>query len=252
MWIKTALALLVLPILTALVAAGGPQQDEPSALILPDLRTLTPFDLQLQVLQGSGVRRLRFANTIWNSGPGDLDLHAAPFTLPGGVRVFQNIPTNDGDSVTLEAGVFDFHPAHGHWHWEGFGLYQVLAVSETGQAGQVVAQSDKVGYCLIDVDPMPGPEEVADPFYTSCVWTRQGITAGWTDTYEAHIGGQFVDVSALPDGLYILRSTVDPDNIILELDDGNNSAQVFFYLYDEEIFVMGADYVQPKPMPGPQ
>ncbi|HUF37441.1 MAG TPA: lysyl oxidase family protein [Anaerolineales bacterium] len=230
----------------------NPANPAEPVLILPDLRTLPPVDLQLQLFPGSGIRRLRFANTIWNSGPGDLDVHATAFALPNTVRVRQYIPTMEGDPILQEAGIFDFHEAHGHWHWEGFGLYEVLSVAETGRLGDIVAASDKIGYCLIDVDPHPDldEEQVSDPFYTSCAWRRQGISSGWTDTYEAHIGGQYVDISDLPDGLYALRSTVDPDNIIIEFDETNNSSLVYFYLYGDNLIVMGARYVQPLPPPG--
>ena len=220
--------------------------------MLPDLHTLPPQNLLIQLIRSSGIKRLRFSNTIYNSGPGDLDLRALPISIPGAVRVTQYVPGADGNILLHEAGVFDFHVEHGHWHWVGFGLYEVLTVTDTGVPGEVVAQSDKVGYCLIDVDPMPGDPLAGDPFYTSCVWDRQGISAGWTDTYESHVGGQYVDITHLPDGLYVLRSTVDPDNIILEVDDTNNSARMFFYLYGENLLVVGERYFAPRQRPTPE
>ncbi|MCI0526164.1 MAG: hypothetical protein L0Y56_01740, partial [Nitrospira sp.] len=125
----------------------------PPVLYLPDLRTLPPTNLLLQILRGQGVTRLRFTNTIWNSGPGDLEMRAKPFPVPGAVHVSQYILREDGEGVLQEAGVFDYHDIHGHWHWEGFSIYQIWSLTPAGNLNRIVASSDKVGYCLIDMAP---------------------------------------------------------------------------------------------------
>ena len=223
-------------------------------LILPDLRTLPPTDLLLQIVRGQGITRLRFTNTIWNSGPGHLEMRAVPFPLPGAVHVSQIILDEDGGEHFHEAGVFDYHDVHEHWHWEGFSLYKVWSLTPEGGLSEIVASSDKIGYCLLDMTPYPGTD--APPFpegmapaphaqYGGCIWTRQGISAGWIDSYESHIGGQYVDITGLPDGVYALESVVDPDNIILEGDDMNNGARVYFRLTEETVIVIGETYTPP-------
>ncbi|NUM43194.1 MAG: hypothetical protein HUU38_00695 [Anaerolineales bacterium] len=227
----------------------------PPELILPDLRTLPPTELQLEILRGLGITRVRFTNTIWNSGPGDLEMRAAPFPLPGAVQVSQVIPRSDGTLVFQNAGVFDYHDVHEHWHWEGFSIYQVWSLTPFGALDQVVASSDKVGYCLLDMAPYPGmdappfPEGMAPaslPQYGGCVWTRQGISAGWIDAYQSYIGGQFVILTGLPDGVYALQSIVDPLNIIEEGDETNNGALVYFRLAGEALEVLGTRYFPPE------
>lgn len=224
----------------------------PPVPYLPDLRTLPPTDLLLQILRGQGVTRLRFTNTIWNSGPGHLELRATPSPLPGVVHVAQFILLSDGSAVQHAAGLFDFHEAHGHWHWVGFSVYQVWSVGSDGQLDELVASSDKVGYCLIDVAPYEGEQAAAHlngppaplvRYYTGCVWQQQGISAGWTDSYKSHIGGQFVDITLLSAGVYALKSIVDPDNLIREVDDENNGAVVYFRLEGEKLEVLGERYV---------
>jgi hypothetical protein len=247
MRIRFSLAFLTFLLLTA---SSPPAQS--GDLILPDLRTLPPTDFRLVNLPGSGIRRLRFANTIANGGPGDLDLHATPLPIPGTVRVFQAILTTTGETVTEEAGMFGFHNEHSHWHWEGFALYEVLELDPSGKLGEVLARSDKIGYCLIDVDPLPGAVGETEPFFTSCAWRRQGISAGWTDTYEAHVGGQFVEISSLRDGLNALRSTVDPENVILELNEENNSAIVYFRLDRGRLTILESPYTQAESEQGPR
>jgi hypothetical protein len=227
----------------------------PPAALLPDLRTLPPTDLLLQILRGQGITRLRFTNTIWNSGPGHLEMRAAPIPLPGTVKVFQYIYRDDGSTIFQDAGLFAFHDVHGHWHWDGFGIYRVWSLTPEGGLDQVIASSDKVGYCLIDMAPYQGddapvfPEGLVPPVgrqYTGCIWTYQGISAGWIDSYKSHIGGQFVDITGLPSGVYALESTVDPDNIIREWDDGNNRAVVYFLLVGETVTVLGESYTPPE------
>ncbi|HLF90042.1 MAG TPA: lysyl oxidase family protein [Anaerolineales bacterium] len=228
----------------------------PPALHLPDLRSLPPTDLLLQILRGQGITRLRFTNTIWNSGPGALEMRAAPFPLPGAVQVFQVILRTDGTSIFQNAGLFDYHDVHGHWHWDGFSIYQVWSLTPGGALDQLVASSDKVGYCLIDMEPYPDtdappfPEGITPPAerqYTGCIWTYQGISAGWIDSYKSQIGGQYVDITGLPNGVYALQSIVDPDNIIREGDDTNNAVVVYFRLEGERLIVLGERYELPEP-----
>lgn len=228
----------------------------PPELILPDLRTLPPSELQLEILRGLDMTRIRFTNTIWNSGPGDLEMRAAPFPLPGAVQVTQVIHRTNDTTIYQSAGLFDYHDVHAHWHWDGFSSYRVWSLSSIGALDRVVASSDKVGYCLLDMAPYPGtdaplfPEGTAPaarPQYGGCVWTRQGISAGWIDAYRSYIGGQFVVITGLPDGVYALQSVVDPDNIIEEGDETNNGAVVYFRLEGEMLEVLGEVYYPPKP-----
>lgn len=228
----------------------------PPGLILPDLRTLPPTELQLEILRGLDMTRIRFTNTIWNSGPGDLEMRAAPFPLPGAVQVSQVIRRTDATILYQSAGLFDYHDVHEHWHWEGFSSYRVWALTPTGVLDRVVASSDKVGYCLLDMVPYPGtdappfPEGMAPaphPQYGGCVWSRQGISAGWIDAYRSYIGGQFVVITGLPDGVYTLQSVVDPENIIEEGDETNNGSVVYFRLIGETLEVLEEVYHPPKP-----
>jgi hypothetical protein len=46
-----------------------------------------------------------------------------------------------------------------------------------------------------------------------------------------------VDISHLPDGLYALKSSADPRNLLRETDERNNSALVYFVLRQESIRV---------------
>jgi hypothetical protein len=219
----------------------------PAPLFLPDLQTLPPSDLRLE--EAAGKKFVRFANTIWNRGPGLLELRGAYNREAGTISVTQNIYREDGELQERQAGEFEFHATHGHWHWEAFSLYQVWSVKPDGGLDQPVTISDKVGYCLRDIAPhddffaseMVNQEQNQSPRpgYTSCYWARQGLSVGWQDTYRAHVSGQRVDITHLPDGVYALKSSVDPEGIIREGENSNNSAVVYFSIGGDQIDVLG-------------
>lgn len=219
----------------------------PAPLLLPDLQTLPPSDLRLE--EDAGKKFVRFANTIWNRGPGLLELRGAYNREAGTISVTQNIYREGGELQERQAGEFEFHAVHGHWHWEAFSLYQVWSVKPDGGLEQPVTASDKVGYCLRDIAPHnvflaseivnQEQNQSTRPGYTSCYWARQGLSVGWQDTYRAHVSGQRVDITHLPDGVYALKSTVDPEDIIREGENSNNSAVVYFSIGGDQIDVLG-------------
>ncbi len=55
---------------------------------------------------------------------------------------------------------------------------------------------------------------------------KQGMSVGWTDEYNWFLPGQFVEVSGVPDGDYILDTTVDPTGRLIERDTANNCGAV--------------------------
>lgn len=52
-------------------------------------------------------------------------------------------------------------------------------------------------------------------------------TPGWVETYGAGVLGQKLDVEAVPDGAYALRSVADPRSGLVKSDGGNNDAFVY-------------------------
>jgi hypothetical protein len=202
---------------------------------------------------GERKKLIRFSNTIWNAGPGALELFGEFNGHNNTVLVTQNIYTEDQAIQERKAGEFEFHAAHGHWHWEGFSLYEVWTVGEDGSLRYPVISSDKVGYCVRDIAPQSQElidrNSTSNRSYNSCYWARQGLSVGWNDAYRAHIPGQTVDISPLLNGVYALKSTVDPENIIVESDDTNNSAVLYFSIYGNQIGVIGPQISFTKSLP---
>ena len=142
---------------------------------------------------------------------------------PGRRRVLRfetetrNVGTADlvlGNPILNPRFVFD--PCHGHYHFGEFARYQLL-----DQSGALVVEGKKIGFCLEDSvkwDPNAGP-----PIY-NCLY--QGIQRGWADVYPDNVPCQYIDITGVPPGTYILDITVDPSNLIAESDENNNDTQI--------------------------
>jgi hypothetical protein len=112
---------------------------------------------------------------------------------------------------------FEFSPCHGHYHFSGYALYELLTLS-----GARVVSGRKQAFCLLDSSPyLPnaGPSHGYNCFY-------QGITAGWQDVYTKSLDCQWLDVTDVPGGDYLLRVTINPEARLVESDYSNNVATV--------------------------
>jgi Lysyl oxidase len=209
--------------------------DEP-VLLLPDLRTLPPADIDI-LSYPSGTRVLRLDNTIWNSGNGPLELMGQYNRLSKKTQVWQKIATLDSTPIERVVGEFVFHPGHSHWHFEEFALYQLWRVSEFGGLDEVVATSDKLSYCLLDTDIIDRnlPDFARWGQFYTCGQANQGLSVGWGDTYDSFLDGQSLDITELPDGLYALVSTTNPEGRILETDYTNNAGITFIQIAGDQV-----------------
>ena len=210
-------------------------------MVLPDLQTLPPYDLRLLVSPEGEREIIRFSKSIWNAGPGDLEVRGRRKPDEQVVQLWQVIVRLYGSATKRPFGALEFHPTHEHWHWEGFSQYEVWSVGADGKPDRLLASSGKVGYCMRDDDLLlayPSGVSVPLPVYRGCGWQRQGISPGWIDTYDEQTEGQSVDISGLGDGVYALKSTVDPLNRILERDETNNAALLYFKLSAHRLTVL--------------
>jgi len=215
------------------------------AYLLPDLYTLPPDNLQWRV-SASGQKTLRFANSVANIGNGYIEMYGEYVSGVDeqAIRVTQWVQNQTGDPLKVSVGLFIFHPVHQHWHWESFSRYEVWALDESNNLSRVVQVSGKVGFCLRDIEPVPSGEGEPDPLwsararYGSCGWRKQGLSAGWADRYERHLTGQSMDLSHVPDGIYALVSTANPDQMIIESNRNNNTAVVYFEIRGSDMQVV--------------
>ena len=115
-------------------------------------------------------------------------------------------------------GLFEFATCHNHFHFRHYALYELIDPN-TG----FVWRAAKRGFCMLDTDPNPqwlGGPTSGPRKYENCgaigITGNQGISAGWSDTYNLHLGGQYFVLDGgdnqpvVPAGQYILRITVNP------------------------------------------
>jgi hypothetical protein len=174
---------------------------------------------------GAGTRKLlRFTFTTPNLGPGAL------------------IVGDPNDHPEL----FDFVTCHGHVHYKEYADYRLWTLngyinwqalrqanpgalaSELLAANPAVAaemiSGAKRGFCVVDV--VRYVRRAAPQQYTSCDF--QGISVGWADEYGLQLDGQWVDITGLARGKYMLEAEVNAERVFKERVNGysNNSAAV--------------------------
>ena len=131
---------------------------------------------------GTGYRRLlRFDVVLINGGDGDLVVGS---------------PT---DKKNPYRSVFVFSPCHNHYHIDGFSNYQLLNLD-----GTVAAQGHKQAFCLEDLLKYTNDNKSSG--YT-CAF--QGITTGWADWYFKQLSGQWIDITGVPEGDYIVHVEIN-------------------------------------------
>jgi hypothetical protein len=145
------------------------------------------------------------------------------------MQAFQVVYTAGGAPQVLPIGEFEHHPEHRHWHLLEVAEYRLL-----NQQGEQVASSDKVSFCLIDTHRIAAdlPNSPGRRRYTKCARSAavqtilSGISVGWGDKYPASVYGQWIDVTGIPPGEYVLQSVTNPSGLIREVTADNNVVSV--------------------------
>lgn len=208
---------------------GTPQSP---AQWLPDLISDMDSDSGMRNWFQDG-NSLRFGQASPNVGFGPMRLVAGPNQGDGTQIVYQRIFDDQGGFTDRVAGLFEFHPAHNHIHFNDYAHYQLRAalpeLDSDGQplVGDVVRSADKTSFCLVNVDTFDTtlPNFDADGSGFGC-GDNQEISVGWEDIYGAGTEGQEINVAGLEPGQYWLEGIIDPDNHLTEVDETNNYGRV--------------------------
>jgi hypothetical protein len=153
----------------------------------------------------SGIDILRFSGTTHNLGPADVVIGD-----PGCPNCEQNPLATCADPNFICAPA----EGHGHGHYQNFAAYELL--DESGQ--NVVAAGHKQGFCLRDSYCSFGTLAFDCDF--------QGLTAGCSDLYSSSLGCQYIEITDVPAGNYLVRMTTDPLDLFEEADETNNAHSV--------------------------
>jgi hypothetical protein len=210
----------------------------PNAL-LPDLVVRQPGELWIQSGE-DGVREIRFSTSVANLGDGPLEMLGRYEESTQKTLASQRILYADGNTTEHEIGRFLLHPQHQHWHFEDFFVFELWTVKGE-RLEQMVATTGKLTFCLVDSYPAADPVSngVAKPSILECNSEVQGLSSGWEETYEADWDGQELDIPEMPDGIYAIRTIVDPDDRVHELNEGNNESVALVQITGDDIVVLG-------------
>lgn len=80
----------------------------------------------------------------------------------------------------------------------------------------------KQGFCVIDVRRYDWTQDAA---YSDCE-DNQGISRGWGDEYGHTLDGQWIDITDLEPGPYVLEAEVNAERFYQEMDYSNNSGSM--------------------------
>jgi hypothetical protein len=159
-------------IIIALLLMMGSHFSYAQTELLPDLIT-SPIHLYDQAIDTTtmpGRKLLRFANATPNIGRGKLQIEGGESNPDGTQNVYQRITRSDGSSLLRLAGIFDYHPEHGHTHFNDYAIYRLRKVKFLRGVGRIIRQSEKLSYCIMDSSVwnplLPGFRPVAQ--YRNC------------------------------------------------------------------------------------
>jgi lysyl oxidase len=209
-------------------APEGPQR------LLPDMSLELPKGVAIAKQRSSkGTRTLlTFSGASANYGDGPLKIRASrPSRSVPTMTADQLIDMSDGTvEVVPKVGTLRYVTAedHRHWHLQGFMRYELHAAD-----GRSLRRDRKSGYCLGDRydthdDTLTG--KPPEPVYTSRCGLGQptrldvseGISIGYGDIYAARIEGQYIDITGLAGGNYVLVQRVNPSRKLVDFDPVND------------------------------
>lgn len=189
------------------------------------------------------LRCLRWNQGEYNLGAGPLELHNYPGE-GSGTEMWQRVYHADGTATQTRVGEARFSPNHGHVHYLGFSAVTLHRIGPDGGPGAEVAKGPDKGICLADIElaalggdrtsplsyAFPGTCDAAshadphDPTYPNRPYLAMGISVGAADVYPWYLADQYLDITDLPDGRYLLRVEINPGGRVAEQSRTNNVA----------------------------
>ena len=215
-----------LGVVVAAVAGGAVTGAE----LMPDLRQEPPS--QIAVRRDKGRPVLVFRSAVANVGQGPLVVNGRRSRGERLMDVTQELRRPDGSVVQVPISArLKYQPGwHSHWHLLGFDRFDLRDPA----TGARVALSNKVGFCLggrYQVTPevpgtpaSPGINHNCGRYLPGLMRMRMGIDVGYADDYAAFVEFQYVDLSGVRPGRYLLAHQADPDGHLLVGDRADDTA----------------------------
>lgn len=241
--LRLAVAASLLVLALALAAAASSSGEATYAL--PDLHQLVPGEVSIVVTKGPRPReRLVFSSTIVNLGPGPFVVEARRRSRRTPLMTANQVLAGPGGSLTRVRNVgrlrYVRSTDHAHWHLAKLETFEV----RNPAIGALVAPDRKTGFC-------PGDRYVFQRGLPRG-WNRrafglrndndcgkgkpralsmlESLSPGWADVYEENVDGQFIDVTGVPAGRYVLVNRVNPQRRLREANYDNNVSSAYIEL----------------------
>lgn len=140
----------------------------------------------------AGTRKLlRFDFLCWNAGNADLRM----------------------GSPAQNPQWYVFSPCHGHYHLKDFNGYKIIDCKGRERKG------NKQAFCLEDSERISGGRTTRQ--FNDCN-SNQGVSAGWADLYGRGLDCQWIDITGLPDGDYVVEARTNVNGLVREDWYGDN------------------------------
>jgi hypothetical protein len=234
---RAALAAAALALLAPVACGNGANGS--SGELLPDLIQVAPRAISIE--RHDGRELLAFLSAVENVGAGPLVVSGTrPSREQAEMTARQLVRRLDGSTAAYRLRShlrFVASETHRHWHLLGFERYGLRRPDGTPVGGD-----HKTGFCLGDrydahaSARVPGEPDLA-------VWTQEcgrgepnrlriseGLSPGFGDDYVPVLEGQYIDVTALPAGRYVLIHRVNAGRDLRESSYTNNVASALIEL----------------------
>jgi hypothetical protein len=207
-----ALAVAVTAAVAGVVASGAQ---------LPDLQQKPPYDISARTAPRGRVV-LTFASAVANVGKGPLILNGRRNRGTKTMTVTQEVLQADGtrQQVPVTGGMRYTPFGHNHWHFLRFDAFEL----HDPATGAQVAVGHKVGFCLgsrYTVESPPPGTPATPAINTNCgrflpglTRMRMGIDVGYADDYAAYLEFQYIDITSVPPGRYVVVHRAAPHGVL--------------------------------------
>lgn len=255
-----ALAVLLAALaMVVVVRPAGAQQAPALQPQVPDITQDVPKQISVipQQLGGRRHYRLAFRSAAENRFPGRTgggavvlvgrrpNLGTKTMTVDQHIDLFDpHTGRIDTQEVHRNVGTMRFVTAadHQHWHLVGFERYELRRAS----SHRLVTRDRKTGFCVGNryefkagsrlasrASAAVSPQLTFRDFSQECGKSQPtilsvtvGLSPGWGDDYKPLVEGQFIDITEVPSGRYVLVHRVNPSRKIRESDYTNNASSV--------------------------
>lgn len=246
-WMRLSFVLSFVVLLASSLALQSVPATAASQL-LPDMRIakLTKIVSDRQTMPGH--RLLRYTAEIVNVGDGPEEARGTrPDTSSPTMSVVQRIYDDAGGFSDVPSSTNMFWAGDGHNHWHLFEM--AGGVLTPFSNGNQVGTSAKEGFHFADGSAfdlsLPNAPQVKQ--YSACggksckidaLSVKEGISVGWGDIYASGIAFQWIDITGVANGKYILTVTADPNGYFEESDTTNNTASATIRITNTNVSVL--------------